>query len=425
MIRAITRNLETLRKRRESTCCAGYGLCPSFVAGWSLCSPSNDRTADTGFNNFRIAGLLVYPFSLVLFISSRGQMDEIGKHCGSPLCNQLDFLPFFCQKCQNFYCLQHRTQTDHDCPAARWSGLAEPTTVGCKRCRRLLEVPDSVTADAFLAAHMQTTECDEAQRERPRCSLSSCKSQKTSCLVQCKECLELFCISHRFPADHQCTVTAAAEASRAARIEASAALVAQARERLKARQTSVASEVTVGSGDPGGCRRNGTGAAEGRGVEANNAGHRFVQKSNMTAKGSQTMRKVEAMKIRARAKADPSIRDSNRLAVRVDWHLAPREKLPAPLREEGRVKDGMALLLDGSKSVGWNLDLVCSRLSIRNANAQTGPDATSWALGIYDTNEENPGVVAVTLEAGALMRDCLQDGSVLLLLWENSECPDV
>ncbi|PHJ15611.1 zinc finger an1 domain-containing stress-associated protein 12 [Cystoisospora suis] len=351
-------------------------------------------------------------------------MEEIGEHCGYPLCKQLDFLPFFCSQCQNFYCLQHRTQTSHECPEAKPPEAVEVTTIGCKRCRRLFEVPDNMAPDVFLTAHMQSAKCAETERQRPRCSLVSCTSHKRYCLVQCKECSQLFCVSHRFPADHQCPVAAAAEASRAARSEASAALVAQARERLRAGQALVASQGLADSSSFKEESETASSDARAHAANTHNSGHRFIRKTSMTAKGLKTMKKVEAMKIKVKAKPDPSISERDQLAVRVDWQFAPKEKLPANLSSEDKFKEGAVLMVDGSKSVGWNLDRVCSKLSIRNANAETGPHATFWAFGIYDMNpkdslQRTSSVVVTRLESTAQMKDCVQDGSVLLLLWEE------
>ncbi|PQE26257.1 hypothetical protein CJF30_00000985 [Rutstroemia sp. NJR-2017a BBW] len=47
-------------------------------------------------------------------------MDEkdptlIGVHCQYEYCNQLDFLPFRCESCRGTFCLDHRTETGHQC----------------------------------------------------------------------------------------------------------------------------------------------------------------------------------------------------------------------------------------------------------------------------------------------------------------------
>ena len=37
----------------------------------------------------------------------------LGKHCA--ICLQKDFLPFYCKKCNNNYCLDHKNSDDHNC----------------------------------------------------------------------------------------------------------------------------------------------------------------------------------------------------------------------------------------------------------------------------------------------------------------------
>ena len=41
------------------------------------------------------------------------EFTNIGKHCKT--CNQYDFLPFKCDLCSNFFCLNHKTPESHNC----------------------------------------------------------------------------------------------------------------------------------------------------------------------------------------------------------------------------------------------------------------------------------------------------------------------
>lgn len=40
---------------------------------------------------------------------------DIGKHCNLDICKQRDYLPFQCDLCKNWYCLDHRTYKSHEC----------------------------------------------------------------------------------------------------------------------------------------------------------------------------------------------------------------------------------------------------------------------------------------------------------------------
>ncbi|KAJ5543126.1 hypothetical protein N7461_009129 [Penicillium sp. DV-2018c] len=49
-------------------------------------------------------------------------LETIGRHCQYEYCGQLDFLPFRCESCKGTYCLDHRTETAHQCPrAGEWA----------------------------------------------------------------------------------------------------------------------------------------------------------------------------------------------------------------------------------------------------------------------------------------------------------------
>ncbi|CAG8592607.1 2155_t:CDS:2 [Diversispora eburnea] len=40
---------------------------------------------------------------------------NIGRHCSNTDCNQLDYLPFKCQHCRNYYCGEHSKPKQHSC----------------------------------------------------------------------------------------------------------------------------------------------------------------------------------------------------------------------------------------------------------------------------------------------------------------------
>jgi len=41
------------------------------------------------------------------------EFPNLGKHC--EICKQLDFLPFKCDLCKKYYCLDHRSYEKHKC----------------------------------------------------------------------------------------------------------------------------------------------------------------------------------------------------------------------------------------------------------------------------------------------------------------------
>ncbi|KAI1462127.1 AN1-type zinc finger protein [Annulohypoxylon moriforme] len=112
----------------------------------------------------------------------------IGKHCQLEYCNQLDFLPFFCQSCKKTFCLDHRTETAHHCAQAgawaerkRQAQLSRPSAGEGKRMR------DLVT-------------------QKP-CAAPDCKSVVGTSLtpgVHCQGCNRDYCLKHRLREEHDC-----------------------------------------------------------------------------------------------------------------------------------------------------------------------------------------------------------------------------
>ncbi|KAI0189292.1 AN1-like zinc finger protein [Xylaria flabelliformis] len=112
----------------------------------------------------------------------------IGKHCQLEYCNQLDFLPFFCQSCKKTFCLDHRTEDSHKCEnkgawaeRRRQAQLARPAAGEGKRMR------DYVS-------------------EKP-CAAADCKTTIGTSLVpgvHCASCNHDYCLKHRLREEHDC-----------------------------------------------------------------------------------------------------------------------------------------------------------------------------------------------------------------------------
>ena len=52
------------------------------------------------------------------------EFEHLGKHCKMDFCNQKDFLPFLCDGCESYYCLEHRTPTIHQCTKGPGTGTS-------------------------------------------------------------------------------------------------------------------------------------------------------------------------------------------------------------------------------------------------------------------------------------------------------------
>ena len=83
---------------------------------------------------------------------------QIGKYCH--YCRQLDFLPFKCNKCKQFYCLRHYPSNKHNCLVIKNSPKKKQT-------------------------------------HAIKCNLISCR-KKTMTPYLCKKCNKYYCLKHRF-----------------------------------------------------------------------------------------------------------------------------------------------------------------------------------------------------------------------------------
>lgn len=127
--------------------------------------------------------------SYVKMDRERDDATLIGKHCQLEYCNQLDFLPFFCQSCKKTFCLDHRTEDSHRCAnAGAWAArrreaqLARPSAGEGKRMRDTLAQP------------------------KP-CANTGCKSTVGTALVpgvHCASCNRDYCLKHRLREEHDC-----------------------------------------------------------------------------------------------------------------------------------------------------------------------------------------------------------------------------
>lgn len=112
----------------------------------------------------------------------------IGKHCEAEYCNQLDFLPFYCQSCEKTFCLDHRTESAHKC--AKEGAWAER--------KRLAQLARPSAGDGKqLRDHVS---------QKP-CASPDCKTTIGTSLVpgvHCQGCNRDYCLKHRLKEEHDC-----------------------------------------------------------------------------------------------------------------------------------------------------------------------------------------------------------------------------
>lgn len=116
-------------------------------------------------------------------------LESIGAHCQHPYCHQLDFLPFRCDSCHSTFCLDHRSETAHNCPkAGEWARNRRRNSVG----------QATSTLPSTGKPTLQTaTQCYET-----KCKTFVNTLQNTG--VRCDTCNRTYCLKHRMQEDHDC-----------------------------------------------------------------------------------------------------------------------------------------------------------------------------------------------------------------------------
>jgi len=112
----------------------------------------------------------------------------VGSHCQLEYCNQLDFLPFYCQSCRKTFCLDHRSESSHACAnAGAWAE---------RRRQAQLQRP----------AAGEGRPLRDAVSQKP-CASPACKTTIGTSLVtgvHCPSCNRDYCLKHRLREDHDC-----------------------------------------------------------------------------------------------------------------------------------------------------------------------------------------------------------------------------
>jgi len=123
------------------------------------------------------------------------------KHCSLPECNDLDFLPFTCDKCSKVFCKLHRQYANHNCYYREEAVNVLPT---CPICLQKISVGAKESPDEVMDLHIRSG-CQRsvlsAIKKEPRCGYPKCKKPQ---FIQCKKCHFKFCPKHRFPDQHNC-----------------------------------------------------------------------------------------------------------------------------------------------------------------------------------------------------------------------------
>ncbi|RAK75527.1 AN1-type zinc finger protein [Aspergillus fijiensis CBS 313.89] len=121
-------------------------------------------------------------------------LDSIGHHCDLEYCHQLDFLPFRCASCRGVFCLDHRTESAHQCPrAGEWARSSSSAT--------------TTTSTPTSASTSSTPPTKPNIHNTAQCSHLACKTLIHTLSepgVRCPECRREYCLKHRLREGHAC-----------------------------------------------------------------------------------------------------------------------------------------------------------------------------------------------------------------------------
>ncbi|KAJ5329109.1 hypothetical protein N7452_009499 [Penicillium brevicompactum] len=103
-------------------------------------------------------------------------LETIGRHCQYEYCGQLDFLPFRCESCRSTFCLDHRSETAHQCPReGEWARRRNGT---------------------------QNNENRPPPKNPPSTTQTSVSTPNPA--VRCPQCNHQYCLKHRLREEHDC-----------------------------------------------------------------------------------------------------------------------------------------------------------------------------------------------------------------------------
>ncbi|KAJ7976794.1 Zinc finger AN1 and C2H2 domain-containing stress-associated protein [Quillaja saponaria] len=134
------------------------------------------------------------------------QFPDLGKHCTVEDCKKIDFLPFTCDRCNQVFCLEHRSYIKHQCPIAN---RRDVTVVICPLCAKGIRLNPDEDPNITWENHVNT-DCDPSNYEKvtkkKKCPVPGCRDILTfSNTIKCRDCMVDHCLKHRFGPDHKCS----------------------------------------------------------------------------------------------------------------------------------------------------------------------------------------------------------------------------
>ena len=148
---------------------------------------------------------------------------DLGAHCA--FCNRHDFLPFKCDDCGLWFCLEHKDGLKHECSrlyvheegkkdsensmSGETGGLPlESMSIHNNSHRFAFTDHNSMDADGKCQSGGSFKPYKSAKKKKKKkkkkCRVRGCKCQ-TAVFFPCKCCGKTYCISHLQPEAHKCS----------------------------------------------------------------------------------------------------------------------------------------------------------------------------------------------------------------------------
>ncbi|KAF7496709.1 AN1-type zinc finger protein 2B [Sarcoptes scabiei] len=129
------------------------------------------------------------------------ELPHLGENCSLQNCNKLDFLPIKCAHCKRIFCGDHYQFNSHNC-----TDYKENQVPICPLCNIPVAIKIGESPDFVISNHIDRNCLEKKELVfKNRCSFPNCKRKELSS-IRCEKCKLNWCIYHRHPVDHSCSV---------------------------------------------------------------------------------------------------------------------------------------------------------------------------------------------------------------------------